>query len=241
MAGTLRASAKIERRNFFCISASEYAGVNLMPFFDAWGIKYSFNAQIDMEKLPNYGGREKFWEVWDVNKIPSFETSIPVKIDSYSYGMETGELNRKDWLAEHIYHNHPTEGNIANLFDGDANTHWNTGSVNRPILDVYPYFEVNMQSVSSVNYIIWQHRNFYYNRLLCKRFRLEYKENKEDNWTSLGEFTTTVDKTSQKFAFSNNIKVRMSLFKVILLEGHHEGGNTRGALGVAEFKLGYSE
>ena len=237
IANILSGSAAEGRKDFFCISTCEYAGVDLREFFDAWGIHYTDRAALVMAKLPKYDGY-KFWEKWEENIIPELKKErTPVKVDDFTYGMKTGEILRDKWVVveDECVHSF-TGSSITNLFDGGANTYWASEGVTRPMYDIQPVIVIDMQSTHQVNYVELQHWNNGYYRQNCQRFRLEIKDYYGDDWTTVGEFETRETKDMQHFALGQDYNVQF--IRITFLEGFHEGGNSNGSVMLAEFKVG---
>lgn len=237
IANILGGSAAEGRKDFFCISTCEYAGVDLREFFDAWGIHYTTMASGVMAKLPKYDGY-KFWEKWEENMIPDLKKERkPVKVDDFTYGKTTGEVDRRNWVVvtDECVHAF-TNSSIINMFDGAAGTYWASEGVTRPIFDIQPVIVVDMQSTYQINYVEIQHWNNGYFRQNCQRFRVEIKDYYGDDWQSVGEFETRQNKDFQRFELSDDYNAQF--IRLTFLEGFHEGGNTTGSIMVAEFKVG---
>lgn len=127
------------RRDFFCKRVCEYAGVNLMSFFDAWGIKYSNAAAQDMKQYPDYTG-EKFWENWDVTHMPEdnsgdFVPSIQLADDNYN--SVSNIVDQTLWIADSASPSTSDPQNVCNgiVTSGSEDNnmaYWFSESVSRP-------------------------------------------------------------------------------------------------------------
>lgn len=57
------------RMDFFAMRVTEYAGKNLLPFFDAWGMQLSTSTRMYISQFDEYKGDE-FWTKFDSELIP---------------------------------------------------------------------------------------------------------------------------------------------------------------------------
>lgn len=233
-------SAAMGRREFFCKRVCEYAGADMRPFFDAWGIKYGALAAADMATLPPYQG-EEFWKKWDAGLIPDLETerTVSVKLPDDNYDMKEGEIKRSGWtiLKEFCEHAYGTDAPPENLLDGAGGTYWATPKVTRPGYNVKPVLVIDMGQTETFGYVEWKHWNNGYDRMNCRLFRLEVKNKWGDDWTLVGEYENETGTNDYKHHDIGR-EVSGRYLRLTLLEGFPEGGQTSGSVMVAELKIG---
>lgn len=158
-------SDAVTRRNFFCMKASEYAERNLRPFFDAWGIKYTIFAGMEMAKLPALDEGNKFWEVFDAKApAPSFESKDMAGLQrlDLSKVWSAGHYDREGWTVTTSVPYVPdgSTGKPEDMFDGSGSTFL---SMHKPgkggnTAKIVPEFTIDLQSELSFNYFTWRHR-----------------------------------------------------------------------------------
>lgn len=160
-------NAKMRRREFFCMRACEWAQKDLRPFFDAWGFKYGPFTSEEMGKLPKLDAGDKFWEVFDVSVIPSFEdknTGSYVKLDNSAI-WKSGNLDRTDWTvtASMPFVPDGATGKPEDLLDGKGDTYLSLrkpgkGSENPADKPNPIYFILDMQKAQGFDYFTLQNR-----------------------------------------------------------------------------------
>ncbi|MGL5683755.1 MAG: M60 family metallopeptidase [Marinifilaceae bacterium] len=199
-----------ERMDFFMKTVTEYAGVNLMPFFNAWGMQASKFAKMYIEQFPDYEGDE-FWTVFDSNLIPDLETERTPVIMPEIKSPEV--LNTANWLitgsSGRSSDSSADAKDASGLFDGSASTFWISNTVSRPVYTPRPWVEVDMKNPHVVHSTSIRQRNFGYPHVKLEKFKIQYKLNESDEWTDAGEFTTNAQHTSdQSFDFAKPIQAR---------------------------------
>lgn len=250
VASVLSGSPKEGRKDFFCISCCEYAGVDLSDFFDAWGLKRSERAKLVISNAVAAGTikakstiTNKFWEKWEDNLIPElYKERTPCKFDDLRYDLKAGEIDRQNWEVDQEecqYAISGTEHPITALIDGSGSTYWVSESVNR--LDYskkQPMVAFDMKAEQSFNYVEIQHYpvNGSYYISCCKRFLLECKHS-DAAWETIGEFETSQTKDLQRFVFDKTYTGEF--IRLTCLENFTTGGgNTTGGIMMAEIKIG---
>lgn len=229
------------RRDFFCKRVCEYAGVNLAPFFDAWGIKYSPAAAEDMKQYPDYEG-EKFWEKWESAHMPeenSGDITPDIQLADNNYNEVYSLMDETLWKIDSVSGEEGTSV-IGNLIDGTTK-YWGTEKVKRTdFTGSEPWFALDMKSVRTVSVINVRHRNSLSTwRWHPQVFKVEYKYQPEDEWTEAG--TVTAEKEEK--LIGKMIPLDITPFtgrylRVTLMKAYEDNkGNAEGGLYLDEFTV----
>lgn len=229
------------RKDFFCKRVCEYAGVNLMPFFDAWGIKYSDAAAQDMKQYPHYEG-EKFWENWDATLMPvdnSGDITPAIQLADHNYNEEYSQLDETLWKIDSVS---GEEGSyvISNIIDGTTNR-WGTERVNRTnFTGKEPWFALDMKNVYMIGKIGVRHwKDTRTWRWHPQVFRIESKVRPDDVWSEAG--TVTAEKVESLLGTMMSLDITPftgRYLRVTIMKAYEDNkGNAEGGLYLDEFTV----
>lgn len=217
------------RRDFFCKRVCEYAGVNLMSFFDAWGIKYSNAAAQDMKQYPDYTG-EKFWENWDVTHMPEdnsgdFVPSIQLADDNYN--SVSNIVDQTLWIADSASPSTSDPQNVCNGIVTSGNednnmAYWFSESVSRPNYnkDLWVCIDMRRQYILTEFGIKFRSHTGRWG-WAPEKLSLQLKNTPEEEWGEPIELTTGKVRVMQYIALPSEQTARY--MKVNFLQGFSEG------------------
>lgn len=245
----LKNSNNQARRDFFCQRVCEYANANLLPFFNAWGIKCSIEAQQNITTVYGAQTTDKFWEKWEPGKLPDEQvvqvpgTPIPDDFD------RAQDIDQSMWEVT-VYNDISSEGNPGLLIDGKANTYWASDSkIRRPLYDPQPWVIFDMKNKYQIEYFDYTHRNYYDGgagrRVACERFKLEVRDNENEAWRLIGEFyNDDIPETGavpQRFRLATPVDgryLKLTFIRAFNRLGETEDDKESGAVCMAEFSVG---
>lgn len=221
------------RRDFFCKRVCEYAGANLMPFFDAWGIKYSNAAAQDMQQYPDYVG-VKFWENWEVTHMPEensgdFVPSIQLADDNYN--SVSNIVDQTLWVADSASPSTSDPQNVCNGIvttgSGEENNkaYWFSESVSRPNYnkDLWVCVDMRRQYILTEFGIKFRSHTGRWG-WAPEKLSIQLKNNPEEEWGEPIELTTGKVRVMQYIALPSEQTARY--MKVNFLQGFSEGNST---------------
>ncbi len=178
------------QRDAVAMYACEYAGENLAPFFEDWGVVLSSVAYSYMEQFPAVS--EPFWENY-VPKAGNFDDRTPSVKNRVNWP-EYRDADRTGWTASSTVviggvetENMHEESNgkigpFSNLFDGDDATIWH--SLWKKEGGRYPHvLMIDMQQEQTFNYLYFVQRNTTDPSNKCRRFQIFVKEG--DDWKGI--------------------------------------------------------
>ncbi|MDR2131139.1 MAG: M60 family metallopeptidase [Odoribacteraceae bacterium] len=186
-----------DKKDFFALAATEYAGEDLTPFFDAWGITLSTSTRTNLALFnPIAAERADFWKRpfdWDV-----FPTVISRTEDERVPVIKkvSADLPRAGWTIHSVI-GPPTGGDAAQtadrLIDNDESNarFWaSPGSGKRPIYDPQIWVIIDMNQVNTITEITVNLRaNNLYPWLHPRIFKMEVSDDADgDAWTDAGTF-----------------------------------------------------
>ncbi len=220
------------RRDFFCKRVCEYAGVNLMPFFDAWGIVYSPAAARDMRQYPDYTG-EKFWENWEVSRMPEENSGdiVPaIQLADDNYNSMSDVVDQTLWVADS---SSPSTANPQNVCNGkvtsgneeDNTIYWFSESVSRPNYNKNLWVCVDMRRqfiLTEFGIKFRSHTGRW--GWAPEKLSIQLKNTPEEEWGEPIELTAAKVRTMQYIALPSEQTARY--MKVNFLQGFSEGNST---------------
>jgi hypothetical protein len=187
-----------DKKDFLALAASEYAGEDLTPFFDAWGITLGTSTRTNLALFnPIAPERAKFWtRPFDWNVFPRVITRtederVPV-IKKVS-----ADLPRTDWIIHSVCGPPPTGSDAVQvaerLIDNDESSSrfWASPSGRRPIYDPQIWVVIDMARVNTITEITINLRANNLNAWLHPRlFKMEVSNDADTGpWTDAGTFT----------------------------------------------------
>mgnify|MGYP002457273111 CR=1 FL=1 len=158
------------QKDFLAKRVSEYAGANMMPFFDDWGIAVSTSARIYIESFPDWLSTERgkkigeFWKHFEYGPVTD-----PSEFDFYNEpdpstfpDIKFGKLDRNGWTVSTTipYVKDGSTGKPEDILDGSGSTFL---SLYKPgkgtnTAKITPGLTIDMQTQNSFTYFTWQHR-----------------------------------------------------------------------------------
>lgn len=220
------------RRDFFCKRVCEYAGVNLIPFFDAWGIKYSPAASLDMQQYPEYTG-EKFWENWEATQMPeenSGDITPSIQLSDDNYNSVSSIVDQTLWVVDSSSSCTTNPQNICNGkvttgWSEDNTAYWASESVSRPNYDKDLWVCVNLkrQFILTEFGIQFRHHDGRWG-WYPERISIQLKNAPEEEWGEPIELTTQKVLNMQYVTLPSEQTARY--MKVNFLQGFSEGNST---------------
>ncbi|MDR1272947.1 MAG: M60 family metallopeptidase [Odoribacteraceae bacterium] len=122
------------RKNFFALAATEYAGEDLTPFFDAWGITLGTSTRMIMAMYdPIAAERQNFWKRqfnWNVfpkvvtrtedERVPVIKFVSERPLDKSAIPWEVIDFSAQETSGE------GTTGRAAHAIDGNDATFWHS-------------------------------------------------------------------------------------------------------------------
>ena len=229
------------RRDFFCKRVCEYANANLMPFFDAWGIKYSEAAAQDMQLYPEYTG-EKFWENWEASRMPednSGDFTPAIQLADHNYNEVYMMMDETLWKIDSVSGEEGTSL-VGNLIDGTTK-YWGSERVNRTdFTGKEPWFALDMRNVYTVSKINVRHRNSLSTwRWHPQVFKIETKISPDGEWREVGTVTAEKEESLIGKMMSLDIDPFTGRYvRVTLMKAYEDNkGNVEGGLYLDEFTV----
>lgn len=221
------------QRDAMAMYACEYAGENLVPFFEDWGVILSSAVSEYMEQFPAVS--EPFWKNY-VTKAGSFDTKSPVVKNRITWPVYH-DADRTGWTAastvviggietENMNLDKESNGKIGpfkNLFDGDDATLWH--SLWKKEGGRYPHvLTIDMQQEQTFNYLYFVQRNTTDPSNKCRRFQLFIKVG--EDWQSVDhDKIFTLGKNAEKQRVFLSGKYTASELKLVLLSPHPADGD----------------
>ncbi|GAA4139934.1 M60 family peptidase N-terminal accessory domain-containing protein [Sphingobacterium kyonggiense] len=189
----------ITKHNWVYEKLSDYAKVDLSPFFDAWGISYSdIVAQRVASKYPLL--KKAIWE--------------------YNPLTKTGGDNDIVYKTSVTYVSCPAqEGSVANLVDGDPNTFYHSKYSNIGPTESYPFsFVLNAGANMPIKGIYFNARPGGNRQGDGKEFEVYYSRNNID-FTMVGAGVLPNNNSRFEYIFPNG-NINAKYFKIIVKNGY---------------------
>lgn len=239
------------QRDAVAMYACEYAGENLAPFFEDWGVVLSSAAYGYMEQFPAIS--EPFWKNY-VPKAGNFDSRTPLVKNRIDWP-EYRDADRTGWTAlstvviggvetENMHEESNGKiGPFSNLFDGDGATIWHSlwkkeGGRYRHVLTI------DMQQEQTFNYLYFVQRNTTDPSNKCRRFQIFVKVG--DEWEGIDDgkiFTLGKDAEMQRVFLDKTYtgsELRLELLSPHPAEGEQFDNSERQTVPVSlgEFGVG---
>lgn len=159
------------KKDFLAKRVSEYAGANMLPFFDAWGIPVSGIARLYIAGFPDWlttaQGQKMgvFWKNFDYGPVTNpdeFDDYREPDPSTFPEKPTGGNLDRKGWTVTTsvAYTADGATGLPAHILDGDNATYLalakpgkGNNTANKDM-----FFIMDMKGQKIFNTIGWQHR-----------------------------------------------------------------------------------
>lgn len=241
-----------DKADALAMYATEYAGENLLPFFEAWGFTLSPYATDYMKQFPAVVSN--FWTSYEDKFANVTETRTPVTKTKGVRPVYT-KADRSAWTGEakiligsmkdNIHKEGSTIGPVALMFDGNASTMWHSLWEGEGVY--YPQnITINMKKATTFNYVYYQQRNTANHQNKCRRFQLFYKDENGD-WVGVDNsriFTLSRTFEQEQYIYFSKEYTATEL-KLVLVSPHPiPGENYSDAEGqllscsIAEFGVG---
>ena len=253
-----------DKKDFFALATTEYAGENLAPFFDAWGITLGATTRNTLALFdPIAPERDRFWtRPFDWNLFPRVITRVedervPV------IKKASADLSRAAWTIHSVCGPPPAGGDAAQvasrLIDNDeaTNRFWASPSGRRPLYDPPIWVVIDMARVNVITEISLNLRANNSNAWLHPRlFQMEVSRDPAGPWTPAGVFTVPypaagIGKTysaaeiANPFAFLLDAPVTGRYIKLTFTEGQPRSATPaqeNGGMSLRKFRAkGYAE
>lgn len=239
------------QRDAVAMYACEYAGENLAPFFEDWGVVLSSAAYGYMEQFPAIS--EPFWKNY-VPKAGNFDSRTPLVKNRIDWP-EYRDADRTGWTAlstvviggvetENMHEESNGKiGPFSNLFDGDGATIWH--SLWKKEGGRYPHvLTIDMQQEQTFNYLYFVQRNTTDPSNKCRRFQIFVKVG--DEWEGIDDgkiFTLGKDAEMQRVFLDKTYtgsELRLELLSPHPAEGEQFDNSERQTVPVSlgEFGVG---
>ncbi|MGF7232966.1 M60 family metallopeptidase [Arachidicoccus sp.] len=186
-----------DRIDFVYDAMCDFTHLNMLPFFNAWGLRVSQQQQ-DIETAKGYPYLHKKIWLYDPQTRTGGDDPIPVIYDDYA---------RTDWQAIDINNDYdiPTGRSPQNLLDGNPATVWHMSKTHG-----YPHTAtIDMQEVHMIDGLSYVQREA---SDAVKNVEI-LVSNDNVNWTSLGNFVFSDALGTQRVDFANRQNCRY--FRII--------------------------
>jgi len=241
-----------DKADALAMYATEYAGENLEPFFEAWGFTLSPYATGYMKQFPAVASR--FWTNNDSRFGDVTETRTPVTKTKGPRPVYT-KADRSVWTGEakiligemkdNVHKEGSTIGAVALMFDGKSSTLWHSLWEGEGVY--YPHnITIDMKEATTFNYMYYQQRNNTNPQNGCRRFQLFYKDG-DGKWAGIDEakiFTLARSYEQEQYIYFSKEYTATEL-KLVLLSPYPSAGepysDAEGQLlscSIAEFGVG---
>jgi hypothetical protein len=186
-----------DKKDFFAIAATEYAGEDLTPFFDAWGITLGVSTRANLELFdPIAAERKNFWKrPFNWNVFPTVITRVEDEREPVIKKVSS-DLPRATWTIHDVCGEPPTGGDAAQvpsrLIDNDESTArwWASPNGQRPIYNPAIWIVIDTKQSHTITEITLNLRGNNGNAWLHpRRFNMEITDDPvSGTWTSAGTF-----------------------------------------------------
>ncbi|MDE6452051.1 MAG: M60 family metallopeptidase [Odoribacter sp.] len=241
-----------DKADALAMYATEYAGENLQPFFEAWGFTLSPYAIGYMKQFTDIVtpfwtvNHEKFGDVAD-HRTPVTKTKGPRPV--YTKADRTGWTGEAKILVgtwkDNVHKEGSTIGPVNLMFDGNASTLWHSLWSGEGVY--FPHtITIDMKNANTFNYIYYRQRATNNHNNKCRRFQLFYKD-ENGEWIGVDDskiFTLAKTYDQEQYVYFSKEYTATEL-KLVLLSPHPSGtdpySDAEGQLiasSIAEFGVG---